>query len=184
MAPTNKRIDPAIQALMDQLNAGGTRGPVQYLKDGSVTIKLMLPPGRKTHPDLNKGEKPFYELFQNRFTDGKDYTYALIAGVIIEADDDSIVNREQVRYIKVTKGIVLEILSNMGRWKTLFNEGEGNVYIINKGKKGGKVNYTTAPDMETFDASGLEWPEISIEEAAEEQAQSSRDRQDKAESLD
>lgn len=143
--------------IMNDLNAGNRGGNVQFLKDGDTTLKLLMPEGR-TDPRL------FYQKF-NAWYKGEAFPYFLVCAVITEADEDGVADPARIRYVKVTKSIMLEIVNLMQKKWKLF-EVSGPVITITKGKKSGKVAYNVAAIPETFDAAGLTFPEQSIEDAA------------------
>lgn len=143
--------------IIADLNRGSKSGNVQYLKDGDTTIKLLMPEGRT---DM----RGFYEAYQSKFK-GEFFPYYLVTGVITEADEDEVADATKIRYIKVTKSILLEIVNLLQKkWKLL--DDNGPVIVITKGKKSGKISYTVAAVPDSFDAAGLEFPEQSITEAA------------------
>ena len=135
-------------------------GNVQFLKEGDTTLKLVMPKGRT---DI----RTFYQPFRATFK-GEQFTYYLVAAVIIDADEEGVADPTRIRYVKVTKSIMLEIVNLLQkRWQLL--DTAGPVIVVTKGKKNGKVAYSVAALPDTFDAYGLPYPEQSIEEAAEEQ---------------
>jgi hypothetical protein len=143
-----------------ELNKDAKTGSVQFLRDGDTTVKLVLPAGR-TDP------RAFYEPFMATYK-GEQFKYFLVAGVITEADEDGVADPGRVRYVKVTKTILLELINLLQkRWK-LFDD-EGSLVVITKGKKAGKTAYSVAAIPETFNSAGLPHPEESIDQAARDQ---------------
>lgn len=153
--------------IMNDINKGSRGGNVQYLKDGDTTVKLVMPAGRT---DI----RTFYQPFQATFK-GELFPYYLVAGVITEADEDGVADPKRVRFIKVTKTIMVEIVNLLQKKWDLFGH-EGNragVIVITKGKKNGKPSYNVTVLPDSIDATNLPHPEQSIEEAAAEQEASS-----------
>lgn len=150
--------------ILNDLNKGSRGGNVQYLKEGDTTLKLVMPEGRT---DL----RTFYQPFQATFK-GELFPYFLVAAVITEADEDGVADKTRIRYVKVTKTIMLEIVNLLQKKWKLFDV-SGPVITVTKGKKSGKVAYNVAAIPDTFDATGLPFPEQSIEDAAQEQEDSS-----------
>src|SRR5690349_6431553 len=152
MASAPKKLDPAVQAALDEiaaeLKAGSKSGAAQFLKSGDTTIKLALPQGA----DL----RHFYQPFQATFQGGL-FPYYLVAGVITEAAVDNVADPDRIRYIKVTKTILQEIVNLISKRWDLFAV-EGPCIVINKGKKADKVSYSVAPIMDTHSPAGLPYP--------------------------
>lgn len=169
-----KKAPVEVTDILADLAKDSKPSPVQYLRDGSTTIKLVLPEGRT---DV----RGFYQKFNATFK-GDLFPYYLVAGVITEADEDGVEDTTRVRYIKVTKSILIEIATAMtNKWKPFTPIGETDprncLIIINKGKKSGKVSYSVQPVPEVFEPVGeLSWPDISIEQAALDQEESSANR--------
>jgi len=160
MAPKIK--DQALLDIMSDLNKDSKVGPVQFLKDGDTTIKLLMPAGRT---DI----RLFYQRFMTQWKTGPQ-PYFLVAGIITEADEDGVADPTRVRYIKLTKTIVLELVNLISKKWKLFAD-EGPLVVVTKGKgKNGKVEYKTIAVPETYALIGDEiWPDISIEDAALQQ---------------
>jgi hypothetical protein len=159
-------VNQVFADILTDLNKDSKSGAVQFLKDGDTTVKLVLPQGRT---DLRQ----FYESFMATWK-GEQFRYFLVAGVITEADEDGVADVDKVRYIKVTKTILLEIVNLLTkRWK-LFDD-EGSLIVITKGKKQGKASYSVAAIPETFNSAGLPFPDQSIEDAAADQERQSAD---------
>lgn len=179
MAPASKNA--VVNDILADLAKDSKPSPVQYLRDGDTTIKLVLPAGRT---DV----RGFYQRFMATFKQ-EQFPYYLVAGVIVQADEDGVADAARVRYIKVTKSILMEIANLIAkRWK-LF-EDDGSLIVITKGKKSGKVAYNVVAIPETYTSylqdgnaervvpalNTLPMPEISIEEAAADQEESSASR--------
>jgi hypothetical protein len=174
MAP-KKQLQEVTDILGD-LAKDSKPSPVQYLKDGATTIKLLLPAGRN---DV----RGFYQKFMATFKT-EQFPYYLVCGIITEADEDGVADPERVRYIKVTKTVLIEIANLMqNKWKPFTPLGVADprdcLVVVTRGKKSGKVAYSVTAVPEVFElAEGkeLSWPEIDIEEAATEQEVSSVNR--------
>lgn len=159
-----KAIAPQFADILKDLAQDSKPGNVQYLKDGDTTVKLVLPEGRT---DVRQ----FYERFQATFKQ-EQFPYYLVAGCITDADEDGVADDTKIRYIKVTKTIMSEIVNLlMKKWDLFGNPGA--LIVITKGKKAGKASYSVAAIPDTFDASQLPHPEQSIEDAARDQEQRS-----------
>ena len=154
--------------ILNDLNKDSKGGNVQFLKDGDTTLKLVMPEGRT---DV----RTFYQPFKATFK-GELFPYFLVAGVITEADEDGVADPTRIRYVKVTKTIMLEIVNLMQKKWKLF-DAAGPVITITKGKKANKVAYNVAAIPDTFDTAGLASPDQAIEEAA-------ADQEDKSAELD
>lgn len=138
-------------------------GPVQYLKEnGEYVVKLLLPKGAKDIRGFYAG--PYQGNFKGTVT--QNY---LICGVILEAPADGVANKDRVRYIKVGSQIMNGIVDALGRWKGRLFAADGPTIVINRREKSNKTEYTAAPGPDTFDATGLEHPELSIQEAVEKE---------------
>lgn len=162
-----KKPTGAIADIFADLDKGKRKGNVQYLKDGMTMVKLLLPKGET---DIRK----FYRSFMTLFKDGKDYQYYLVCGVITECDEDGVEDRHRIRYIKVTGATLREIVTLMQLKWELFSL-ESPQVAITKGNKNGKTGYSVSAVMEKFDATGLEYPDQTIDEAAAEQYAIGRD---------
>lgn len=168
-----KKVSADIQAILDELAKDSSTGNVQYLKDGDTTVKLLIPPGRTI--------RTFYERFLSTFEKKgapgvmEQFPYFLICGVITEADADGVADAARIRYIKVTKTVMGDLVNLLQKGWDLFAQ-EGPMISIVKGKgSNGQVAYKTSAIPATFDADGLQFPEQTIVEAALDQQQSSAD---------
>lgn len=167
-----KKPSADLLSIMADLAKDSSPGNVQYLKDKDTTIKLLIPPGREL--------KQFYERFESTFQKKgapvgtfERFPYYLICGVITEASEDGVADESRVRYVKVTKTIMADIVNLLQKGWDIFGA-NGSCITITKGKgSNGQVQYKTVAIPETFDASALTFPEESIEEAARGQEQSS-----------
>lgn len=159
------KVDAVLGDILADLAKDGKPSNVQFLKDGDTTLKLVLPKGET---DIRK----FYTKFQNTFK-GEEFTYYLCAAVITDADEDGIADPTRVRYVKITRSIMTEIVNLLQkRWK-LFDIA-GPLIVITKSKKNGKTTYQIAAIPETFDSANATDPEQTIEEAAFEQEEMSK----------
>lgn len=150
-------------------SSGGN--PVQYLKD-TMVVKLVMPEG-ETNP-----AKAFYRYAttfkkDNKETKGEQF---LIPAVILEATDDQYVNKEQIRYLRVPKTVLIQIYTLLKDQWDFFGERGDRVKII-QSKTAGKTEYSTVPmnypknitEEKKFTHVGLPFPEMTMEEAAEKQ---------------
>lgn len=167
-----KVTNPVLSAILEDLKSDRKQSPVQYPRDGDMTVKLVMPEGRT---DL----KGFYQKFNATFK-GDQFVYYLIAGVITAADDPDIADSKRIRFIKVTSVVLQGLVTLMNNKWQLFSD-NGPQIVITKGKKNGKAAYSVVAVPDTFDmveAFGedkAEWPypEMSIEEAAKDQEENS-----------
>lgn len=164
-----KPVDPMYDEMLAAVKAAqGTSsgGGVQYLKPGDTTIKLVVPAGRTV--------RNFFQPYEDVDQKGLARTSFLIAAVITDADDNSVVDATRIRYIKVTATTLEHIITHLkNRWP-LFDD-EGPVFTITK--LSSKPWYTgVAQRDEEFDASGIEHPEQTIEEAAEAESERSAEK--------
>lgn len=157
---SNKKMAQEFADILSDLGRDGSPSNVQFLKDGDHTIALVLPKGRT---DIRQ----FYQRFDSSYK-GEALVRYLIAGVITEADDDGMADESKVRYIKVTKTVLLQIVNLLSKRWDLFGA-DASLIVITKGKKGGKVSYSVAAIPEKFDRSNAQYPDQSIEEAANDQ---------------
>lgn len=164
MAKLNKADLAALAALESELKSQGSGGLIHYLKDGDTTVKLVMPEGRSL--------SDFFETFDKTFN-GDTFKYYLVEGVVTELPSGE-VDQPRIGYVQVTKTVLLDIINLLKKGWGLF-EKEGVQVIITKGKTGGQVKYQTTVSVEEFDINGLEHPEESIDEAAQQAAKSSRD---------
>lgn len=158
MAP--KVMDPELAAIAAALAADSTPSDVVFLKDGDTTLKLVLPEGRTRVSE-------FYERFEATFKEGK-FPYYLIAAVVFESDTDGQADQERVKFVKVTKTVMQDILNLLTKGWKLF-AANGPMVTITKGKKGPKVVYQVAAIPLEFDATGKPFPSKTIVEAAKDQ---------------
>lgn len=178
MAP--KKQLPEVADILTDLAKDSKPSPVQYLRDGATTVKLLLPEGRT---DV----RGFYERFMATFKN-EQFPYYLVCGIITEADEDGVEDLTRVRFIKVTKTILIEIANLMtNKWKPFTAIGTEDprncLVVITKGKKANKVFYSVTAIPEVYEQPAgvdLSWPDISIEQAALDQEESSATRDEAA----
>lgn len=156
-------IDPELAAILAELkaeiNVGSKAGSVTFLKAGEHFIKFVYPEGRSL--------RHFMQSYINTY-EGKEFTYFVVAGVIVGSDQEDIVDRTKVKFIKATKTMVNGILSAVsGEWPVFADEGP--VIKVRIYKDGTQTKYEVTPITKKFDSSMCPYPEISIEEAAKDQ---------------
>lgn len=162
---TGKTKDSALNDILADINKDSRPGSVQFLKDGDTTIKLVLPEGRT---DIRGFYERFYRTFPNQKTkEPEQFPYFLVAAVIVDADsDEGGADRTRIRYVQVTKTVLMDIVNLLSKKWQLFEDG-GSCIVVTRGKgKGGKVEYRTVATPETFEHGSLPYPSESIEDAA------------------
>lgn len=168
-----KKPNADIQAILDDLAQDARIGNVQYLKDGDTTIKLLLPAGRTIRTFYER----FFTTFEKKGQKGvfEKFPYFLICGVITEADADGVADAARVRYIKVSKTVMGDLVNLLGKGWDLFGEDGPQVSIVKGKAANGQVAYKTSAIPLSFNAGGLEFPEQDIADAARDQEQSSEE---------
>ena len=175
-----KKVNADIQHLLDELAKDSNPGNVQYLKDGDTTLKLVLPLGRTI--------RTFFERFETTFESKKNkgqmekFPYYLVAAVIVEADADGVADPTRVKFVKISKKPMADIVEALSKgWKLFDNDGP--LINIRKGKgASGIVKYKTGALPTNFNIEdikgdgtkiGVIWPDEDIADAARGQEESS-----------
>jgi len=143
-----------------ELAKDGTVGLVQYLKKGDTTIKLCVPAGAEV--------TEVFARFNDFDMNGVACPGYLISGLIIRADDEDLVDKVNVKYIKVKKSVmdaIVGFLKQEDSWEFVSDNGE--LLTITKMTK--KPWYSVSPMKRTFDSSLAVFPETDIQTAAKEE---------------
>lgn len=164
----SKQVDKIFSDIIADLASDSKPQNIQYLRDGDTTMKLTMPPGRT---DIRQ----FYQKFNATYK-GDIVPYYLISGIITDADEDGVANPNRVRYVKVTKTILIEIVNLLTKKWDLFGD-PGDLIVILKGKKSGKTSYSVTALKENFSHPvDLQWPDVEIETAAQQEEEKSAEQ--------
>ncbi len=144
---------------VEQLGTGGG-GVVQFLKDGDTTIKLV---------PVNESGK-FFQSYTAVYK-GEPQQAVLVSCVILASDADGVADKTRVRYLKLPPTAVRWLIKQMqSGWELLETKSETVTISRAKGK------YANSVVKRTFDATGIELPEQTIEDAAAEQEKREMDK--------
>lgn len=162
-----------VSDLLNDLAKLNNTGPVQWLKPGTHTFKLLMPEGRT---DI----RGFYEHYIAMIK-GTANNYFLVPAVILATTDTNMpVDPKSVRYIKLPRtgidGIVNQGIKK--KWD-LFNPVGVTITIeIVKTAAATKYDVSVNAQDDHFDASEAVFPEQSIADAALDQSKIGTEKKD------
>ncbi len=149
------------------VNAGSQGGDVVFLKPGDYLLKLRMPEGRKANEDY------FYEKYQSTY-DNKQWTYFLVAGIVLSSTQEGGADPSSIKYIKLAKTAIQQIIKNLVAGWDLFSEA-GPMIMLSIKKNADQTVYTVTMQPKQHDSSEATYPLSSIEDAAAETERQSQE---------
>lgn len=137
-----------------------SNGDIVYLKAEKTRLRLVIPPDRTLRTFFAQVDKVYQ---------GKAGIAFIIPAVIIQSSnkEDQNVDPDRVRYVRIAKTILPQIISQLTEGYDLFGLTSGHAITIEKTEAKKRTSYLVKTSPRPVPVNPTNWPESTMSEAAE-----------------